>query len=112
LDGRKLPEDMVPTWNGYSVAHWDGDTLVVESAGYRDDSWLDTAGNFFSREARVTERIHRPSLGSLDVDVTVNDAKVFTQPWTVALHMKLLTDTEMLELSCQDNNKDLKHMVQ
>ncbi len=112
LDGRKLPEDMVPTWNGYSVAHWDGDTLVVESAGYRDDSWLDTAGNFFSSEAKVTERIRRPRFGSLDVDVTVNDSKVFTQPWTVSLHLKLVTDTEMIELYCQDNNKDLKHMVQ
>ena len=63
-------EDMLPTWNGSSIAHWDGDTLVVESAGYRDDSWLDTSGNFFSSEARVTERIQRPSFGSLDIDVS------------------------------------------
>jgi hypothetical protein len=112
FDGRKLPEDMTPTWNGYSVAHWEDSTLVVESAGYRDDSWLDTSGNFFSGEAKVTERIRRPNFGSLDIDVTVNDGKVFTQPWTVALHMKLVTDTEMIELYCQDNNKDLKHMVQ
>jgi hypothetical protein len=111
LDGRKLPEDMLPTWNGYSVAHWEGDTLVVESAGYRDDSWLDVAGNFFSSEARVTERIRRPTFGSLDVDVTVNDAKVFTQPWTVSLHMRPLVDTEMIDFFCQDNNKDLKHLV-
>jgi hypothetical protein len=111
FDGRKLPEDMVPTWSGYSVAHWEGDTLVVESAGYRDDSWLDTAGNFFSDEARLTERIRRPSFGSLDIDVTVNDSKVFTQPWTVALHMRPLLDTEMIDFYCQDNNKDLKHLV-
>jgi hypothetical protein len=111
FDGRKLPEDMLPTWNGYSVAHWDGDTLIVESAGYRDDSWLDTAGNFFSSTARVTERIRRPNFGSLDVDVTVDDPKVFTKPWTVALHMKPLLDTEMIDFYCQDNNKDLDHMV-
>ena len=111
FDGRKLPEDMLPTWNGYSVAHWEGDTLVVESAGYRDDSWLDTAGNFFSSAARVTERIRRPDFGSLDVDVTVNDAKVFTRPWTVALHMRSLVDTEMIDFICQDNNKDVKHFV-
>jgi hypothetical protein len=110
FDGRKLPDDMLPTWNGYSVAHWDGDTLVVNSAGYRDDSWLDTAGNFFSSAAQVTERIRRPSFGSLDVDVTVNDPKVFTRAWTVALHLKPLLDTEMIDFYCMDNNKDLDHM--
>ena len=111
FDGRKLPEDMLPTWDGYSVAHWEGDTLVVESAGYRDDSWLDTAGNFFSSEARVTERIRRPNFGSLDIDVTVNDPKVFTKPWTVALHMRPLLDTEMIDFICLENNKDIGHMV-
>lgn len=111
FDGRKLPEDMVPTWNGYSVAHWEGDTLVVESAGYRDDSWLDTLGNFFSSEARVTERIRRPTFGALDVDVTVNDPTVFTKPWTVQLHLKPLLDTEMIDFICMENNKDPAHMV-
>ena len=111
FDGRKLPEDMVPNWNGYSVAHWEGNTLVVESAGYRDDSWLDSSGNFFSHEARVTERMRRPNFGSLDIDVTVNDPKVFTKPWTVAVHMKPLLDTEMIDFMCQDNNKDIGHMV-
>ena len=111
FDGRKLPEDMLPTWNGYSVAHWEGDTLVVESAGYRDDSWLDNGGNFFSSEARVTERIRRPNFGSLDIDVTVNDPKVFTKAWTVALHMKPLLDTEMIDFICQENNKDIGHLV-
>jgi hypothetical protein len=110
-DGRKLPEEMLPTWNGYSVAQWDRDTLVVESAGYRDDSWLDTAGNFFSSAAHVTERIRRPNFGSLDVDVTINDPKVFTKPWTVNLHMRPLLDTEMLDFICMENNKDLEHMV-
>jgi len=110
FDGRKLPDDMLPTWNGYSVAHWEGDTLVVESAGYRDDSCLDTAGNFFSNAARVTERIRRPSFGALDITVTVDDAKVFTKPWTVALHMRPLLDTEMIDFMCQENNKDIAHM--
>ena len=111
LDGRKLPEDMLPTWNGYSTAHWDGTTLVVESAGYRDDSWLDNGGNFFSSEARLTERIRRTNFGSLDIDVTVDDRKVFTKPWTVSLHMKPLVDTEMIDFMCQENNKDLEHFV-
>jgi len=111
FDGRKLPEDMLPTWNGYSVAHWEGDTLVVDSAGYRDDSWLDTAGNFFSSEARVTERIRRPNFGSMNVEVTVNDPKVFTKPWTVELHMKPHLDTEMIDFICMENNRDLDHFV-
>ena len=111
FDGRKLPDDMLPTWNGYSVAHWEGDTLVAESAGYRDDSWLDTAGNFFSSAARVTERIRRPNFGTLDIDVTVNDPKVFTQSWTVPVHMKLQVDTEMIDFICMENNKDISHFV-
>jgi len=111
LDGRQLPEDMLPTWNGYSVGHWEGSALVVESAGYRDDSWLDTAGNFFSSDARVIERIRRPNFGSLDVEVTVNDPKVFTMPWTVGLHLKPLLDTEMMDFICLENNKDIPHMV-
>jgi hypothetical protein len=111
FDGRGLPDDMLPTFNGYSIAHWEGDTLVVESAGYRDDSWLDTAGNFFSSAARVTERIRRPNFGSLDIDVTVDDPKVFTKPWTVALHMRPLVDTEMIDFMCQENNKDIEHFV-
>jgi hypothetical protein len=98
-------------WNGYSVAHWESATLVVESAGYRDDSWLDTSGNFFSSQARVTERIRRPNFGSLDIDVTINDPKVFTKIWTVELHLKPLVDTEMIEYMCQDNNKDVQHFV-
>lgn len=110
FDGRKLPDDMLPTWNGYSVAHWDGDALVVESAGFRDDSWLDTSGNFFSGAARVTERIRRPSFGSLDVDITIDDPKVFTKPWTVAMHLKPLLDTEMIDFICMENNKDLEHL--
>ena len=111
FDGRKLPEDMNPTWNGYSAGHWEGDTLVVESAGYRDDSWLDTAGNFFSSQAHLTERIRRPNFGSLDIDVTINDPKVFTKPWTAQVHLKPLLDTEMIEYMCQENNKDVQHFV-
>lgn len=111
FDGRGLPDDMLPTFNGYSIAHWEGDTLVVGSAGYRDDSWLDTSGNFFSSVARLTERIRRPNFGSLDVDVTIDDPKVFTKPWTVVLHMRPLLDTEMIDFMCQENNKDIDHFV-
>lgn len=109
-DGRGLPADMTPHFNGYSVAHWEGDSLVVESAGFHDDSWLDTSGNFFGNAARVTERIRRPSFGSLDVEVTVDDPKTFTRPWTVTVHLRAAVDTEMLDLMCQEGEVDSKRM--
>jgi hypothetical protein len=109
FDGRKLPADMLPNFNGYSVARWEGDTLVVESAGYWDDSWLDTAGNFFSDQGRVTERIRRTAWGALQVELTINDPKVFTKPWTTTVHLRPLVDTEMMDFMCQQNNTDPEH---
>ena len=105
FDGRKLPGDMTPAWNGYSVAHWEGDTCRG-SAGYRDDSWLDTAGNFFSSQARVTE----PSVAQFS-EVWILASPLMTpkcsrRAWTVELHMKPMVDTEMIEYMCEDNNKD------
>ncbi len=97
LDGRKMPEHMLPRWNGYSVAHWEGDSLVGESTGYRDDSWLDTMGNFFSEEAHLPERIRRPAFGALGIDVTVSNPHVFTKAWTPQLRMKRLPDTEIID---------------
>jgi hypothetical protein len=109
FDGRKLPEEMLPNFNGYAVARWEGDTLVVDSAGYWDDSWLDTRGNFFSDQARLTERIRRPTWGHIEVQVTVNDPKVFTKPWTITFNLRPLVDTEMLDFMCQQNNTSTEH---
>ena len=110
LDGRAFPGDMTPAWSGYSIAHWEGDTLVVESRGFRDDNWLDTSGNPLTDAARVTERIRRPSFGSLDVEITVDDAKAYTRAWTVVVHEKALLDTEMIDFMCMENNRDIVHM--
>lgn len=110
LDGRGFPADMTPAWSGYSVAHWDGDTLVVQSRGFRDDNWLDTSGNPMTDGAQVTERIHRPNFGSLDVEITISDPKAYTRPWTVVVHEKALLDTEMIDFMCMENNKDIVHM--
>jgi hypothetical protein len=77
---------MNPAWSGYSVGHWERDTLVIESKGFRDDEWLDSKGNPLTDAANVTERIHRPNFGSLEIEVTVNDPKAYTKPWTVTLH--------------------------
>ena len=79
-DGRPLPEDPQPAAQGYSTGHWEGDTLVVESTGFRDDSWLDAAGSALTSAGKVTERIRRPNLGSLEIEITVNDPKAYTKP--------------------------------
>jgi hypothetical protein len=109
-DGRKLPDELTPHHNGYSVARWEGDALVVETAGYHDNSWLDTSGNFFGEAARVTERIRRPNFGTVDVEVTVNDPNTFTKPWTVTVHLRAAVDTEMLDLMCQEGEVDAGRM--
>ena len=112
FDGRDFPGDMVPAWSGYSVAHWDGDTLVVESRGFRDDNWLDTTGNPLTDAAKVIERIRRPNFGSLDVEITIDDPKAYTRPWTVTVHEKAVLDTEMMDFMCLENNRDPAHMKQ
>ncbi len=110
FDGRAFPEDMTPAWSGYSIAHWEGSTLVVESRGFRDDSWLDTTGNPLTGAARVTERIRRPDFGRLEIEITVDDPKAYTKPWTVTMHQKALLDTELIDFNCMENNKDIAHM--
>jgi hypothetical protein len=110
IDGRALPQDPAPAWNGYSTAHWDGDTLVVESTGYRDDQWLDAAGSGITSTARVTERIHRPNFGTLLIDLSVDDPKSYSKPWTVTLKEDIVIDTELVEAICAENEKDVPHL--
>lgn len=108
LDGRPLPEEPFPYWNGYSVGHWEGDTLVVESLGYRDDMWLDMNGNPITETARITERISRPEFGRLQIELTVNDPGAYTQPWTVMLTSNAVVDTELIEEICLENEQDVE----
>jgi hypothetical protein len=110
LDGRAFPEDRNPTWNGYATGHWEGDTLVVESTGYRDDQWLDAAGSAITNGARVTERIHRVNYGTLVIDLSVDDPKAYTRPWSVTLKEDVVVDTEMIEAICAENEKDVPHL--
>jgi hypothetical protein len=110
LDGRPLPEDRTPAWNGYSTAHWEGDTLVVESTGYRDDQWLDAAGSAITNGARVTERIRRTNYGTLLIQLSVDDPKSYTRPWTVIVTEEAVVDTELLEAICAENEKDVPHL--
>ena len=107
-DGRPLPVDPNPVWSGYSTGRWEGDTFVVESIGFRDDLWLDLSGSPLTNAARVTERIKRPSYGTLEVQLTVDDAKAYTKPWTVTLKQPIVLDTELIEEICLENEQDTR----
>jgi hypothetical protein len=110
-DGRPFPVDPQPTWNGYSTGKWDGDTLVVETTGFRDGIWLDTAGDPITDAAKVTERIRRVNFGRLEMDLTVDDPKAYTKLWTIKLNQILQLDTDLLDYICLENEKDLSHLV-
>jgi hypothetical protein len=110
-DGRPLPgKDADPWWYGYSTGRWEGDTLVVQSAGFRDLGWLDVEGSPLTDAAHVTERFHRPDFGHLDIEVTIDDPKAYTKPWTVTVHQRIMVDTELIEFVCQENEKDAPHL--
>jgi hypothetical protein len=109
LDGRELPKDPNPTWRGYSVGHWEGDTLVVETAGFNDRSWLDLAGHPHSERLRVTERYKRVDFGHIQLQITFDDPETLNRPLTLPLSMNYAADTEMLEDVCED--RDSPHMV-
>jgi hypothetical protein len=110
LDGRPLPKDPNPTWNGYSVGHWEGDTLVVQTSGYRNDLWLDARGNPLTEAGRTIERIRRPNYGNLEVEITIDDPKAYTAPWTVKINQPLVLDSELLDYYCLENERDFTHM--
>ena len=110
-DGRPLPVDPNPTWNGYSTAKWEGDALVVHSIGFRDDLWLDSYGNPLTEAAKVTEKIRRPNYGTLEIEMTIDDPKAYTAPWTVTMKQPLALDSELIDYYCLENEKDFKHMV-
>ena len=110
LDGRPLPDDPTPSWTGYSTAHWDGDTLVVETNGFRDDLWLDMVGNPLTSAAKLTERITRPNFGSLEIALTIDDPRAYTKPWTVEISEFLVVDTEMMDEYCLEGEKSVVHL--
>jgi hypothetical protein len=109
-DGRALPEDPNPTWMGYSVGHWDGDTLVVTTAGYNDRTTLDLAGHPHTEALRVTERYRRRDAGHLDLQVTFEDAKAYTKTWTLPVEFDLMPDGDLIEYVCE-NERDKQHLI-
>jgi hypothetical protein len=110
-DGRKLPVDPQPAWLGYSVGSWDGDILVVESSGFSDRSWLDGMGHPRSEATRITERIRRRDFGHMEIDVTIDDPRSYTRPFSVRYTQTLMPDTDILEYICTENEKDRVHLT-
>ncbi len=110
LDGREVAADAPPTWLGYSTGKWDGDTLVVNTKGFNGKTWLDQAGKPTTDALHVIERFRRKDFGHLDIEITIDDPKAYTRPWTFTEQMRLLTDTELMEAICNENNLDVEHL--
>ena len=110
-DGRPLLKDPQPSWNGYSTGKWVGDTLVVETTGFRDGLWADYYGSPLTTEAKITERFHRLDYGSLEIEMTVDDPKAYTKPWSAKIALALQINTDLLEYVCLEGEKDSRHMV-
>ena len=109
-DARPLPEDPNPSWQGYSSGRWSGDTLIIETIGLRDDTWIDWNGSVVTQAAKVREEIQRPDFGHLDIQVTVDDPKAYTKPWTVKLKERVVADTELVDEICLEGEQSLKHL--
>ena len=104
--GRTLPSsEAQPFWDGYSVGTWDGDTLVVQSSGFRDEGWLDVNGSPFTSGLKLTERFRRVNYGRMEIDVTVEDPKAYTRPFTMRVNWRLLPGDELIEFICNENQK-------
>lgn len=110
LDGRTLAPGANPTWLGYSTGQWDGDTLVVDTRGFNGKTWLDQLGKPSTDQLHVIERYRRKDFGHMDIEITIDDPGAYTKPWTVTQEVHLLTDTELLEFICNENNRDVQHL--
>ncbi|HEV2198406.1 MAG TPA: hypothetical protein VGR73_01195 [Bryobacteraceae bacterium] len=109
LDGRQLEKDPNPSWMGYSVGHWEGDTLVVESNGYNARTWLDRSGHPHTEALRVTERYHRKDFGHIEIGATIQDPAIYAKPWDISLNAQFLGDTEIIEYVCNENVKTISY---
>ena len=111
-DGRSIPKDDPQPWfYGYSVGRWEGDTLVVETSGFRDGGWLDINGSPLTEQGRTIERFRRPNFGTIEIEQTIDDPKAYTRPFTTRLTWRLMPDTEIMEMVCLENNQSIHHLV-
>jgi hypothetical protein len=111
-DGRPLPPngEPQPFWYGYSVGKWDGDTFFVETNNLRDAGWLDVRGSPYSDQVKITEKFRRVNFGKLEIDITVDDPKAYTKPFTVRVNQEIMVDSEMIEFICNENNHFLEYL--
>ena len=111
-DGRSIPKgDPQPWFYGYSVGRWEGDTLIVETTGFRDGGWLDINGSPLTEQGRMIERFRRPNFGTIEIEQTIDDPKAYTRPFTTRLRWQLMPDTEIMEMICLENNQSIHHLV-
>jgi hypothetical protein len=111
MDGRAHPADPDPTWYGHSVAKWEGDTLVIDSVGFNDRFWFDFAGHPHTEKLHVIERYQRPDFDRLEYEIVVDDPGAYTRPFTLYGRSNYMYDTELMEYICNENNKDVEHIV-
>lgn len=109
-DARPLPDEPTPSWQGYSSAQWSGDTLVIDTIGVRNGTWIDWNGSELTESAKVREEISRPDFGHLDIKVTVDDPGAYTQPWTVTLRERIVVDAELIDEVCLENEQFVERM--
>jgi hypothetical protein len=109
-DGRALPDEPSPSWQGYSSARWDGDTLVVDTIGMRDDTWIDWNGSVVTEAAKIHEEIRRLDFGHIEIKATVDDPKGYTKPWTVTLRQRIVVDAELIDEICLENEQFVRRM--
>jgi len=109
-DARALPDSPAPAWQGYSSATWDGDTLVVDTIGMRDDTWIDWHGSVVTEAAKIHEEIRRIDFGHIEIKATVDDPKGFTKPWSVTLRQRIVVDAELIDEVCLENEQFVKRM--
>ncbi len=109
-DGRKHTPDPQPSWLGYSVGRWEADTLVVDTVGFNDKSWLDALGHPHSEALHLTERFHRRDFGHMDLEIMIDDPRMYTRPFRIKYAQRLLPDTDLLENVCTENEKDRTHL--
>jgi hypothetical protein len=109
-DARPLPVDPTPSWEGYSSGKWEGDTLVVDTIGVRDNTWIDWNGSMVMEGAKIREEFQRPDFGHLQIKVTVDDPKSYTKPWTVLIKERLIADTELIDEICLEDERSLAHL--
>jgi hypothetical protein len=110
LDGRSLSNDANPAWLGYSISKWEGEVLLVDSTG-NGKTWLDGVGHPSTDALNITERFRRVDFGHLDLQVTIDDPKAYVKPWMVTMPLHLFPDADLLEFVCNENEADVKDMV-